>query len=440
METQKTNTFSYWLKNTITAKMIMIGMLVLLMLIPLQFITDLISERATRQSRVVDAINGKWGKDIMIYGPVLKVPLAIESNSSNPNNWQEVLYVFPSILTIDANVDSQLRKYGIYKTIVYHSKMNLTGSFEITHLSIPKNYTPLWDKAQMVMRVNNLKGVTKQIHVTANGKTFNLANGTANNQRGHQTYFDLETDGISTLISPKDSNLDFAMNLAMNGSEQIQFIPIGKSTQVSLKSNWKTANFFGAFIPQNENKVDQHGISAQWNVLDINRPFMQLHKTSLPDLNDYAFGVNFMVPVDEYLKTERSIKYGILVIALTFLIFFLIQIMSKISIHPFQYLMIGIALTMFYTLLLSISEQSNFSNAYGIAGTSVIVLISLYSKSLLKSWKLPIFIAASLLSLYSFIFIIIQLESLSLLVGSIGLFIILAAVMYLSRKIQFTNN
>jgi inner membrane protein len=146
-----------------------------------------------------------------------------------------------------------------------------------------------------------------------------------------------------------------------------------------------------------------------------------------------------MVMVDEYQKSERSAKYGFLVIGLTFLIFFLIQTMSKIDIHPFQYLMIGLALTMFYTLLVSISEHSNFLKAYLVAGISVVVLITLYSKSILKNLKFPLFICLSLTALYTFIYVIIQLENYALLVGSIGLFLILAIVMFVSRKIDWNN-
>ncbi len=143
--------------------------------------------------------------------------------------------------------------------------------------------------------------------------------------------------------------------------------------------------------------------------------------------------------VDEYQQSERSAKYGFLVIGLTFLIFFLIQTISKIDIHPFQYLMIGLALTMFYTLLVSISEHSNFLKAYLIAGTSVVLLITIYSKSILRNVKFPMLICISLTALYAFIYVIIQLENYALLVGSIGLFLILASVMFVSRRIDWSN-
>jgi len=202
-----------------------------------------------------------------------------------------------------------------------------------------------------------------------------------------------------------------------------------------LTSNWQDPNFMGEFLPQ-QKQISKTGFDANWKVLEMNRPFSQEFK-SLPRLNDYSFGVDFMIPVDNYQQNERSAKYGYLVIALTFLLFFLLQTLSKINIHPFQYLLIGLALIIFYTLLLSFSEQVNFTIAYLISGLATVLLIALFSKSIMKTWKFPMFILASLSALYTFIFVIIQLESYALLVGSIGLFIILAAVMYVSRRIEW---
>jgi len=207
-----------------------------------------------------------------------------------------------------------------------------------------------------------------------------------------------------------------------------------------MTSNWADPSFIGNYLPNDETKqISKDGFKADWKVLHINRAFSQQHLKSIPNLSQFAFGTKFMVMVDEYQKSERSAKYGFLVIGLTFLVFFLIQTLSKINIHPFQYLMIGLALTMFYTLLVSISEHSNFLKAYLIAGISVIVLITLYSKSILKTFKFPLFIGASLSALYAFIYVIIQLENYALLVGSIGLFLILAIVMFVSRKIDWNN-
>ena len=201
-------------------------------------------------------------------------------------------------------------------------------------------------------------------------------------------------------------------------------------------SDWNSPNFNGNFSPTSR-EITADGFKANWKILHFNRPFAQQYFENLPELSNYAFATDFITPVDEYQQNERASKYGFLVIGLTFLIFFLIQSISKINIHIFQYSMIGIALIMFYTLLISITEHSSFSLAYIIAAIAVIALISLYSISILKNKKFPTFIAISLSVLYSFIFVIIQLEDYALLVGSIGLFAILAAVMYFSRKIDW---
>jgi inner membrane protein len=218
-------------------------------------------------------------------------------------------------------------------------------------------------------------------------------------------------------------------------------VPIGKITQLNMESNWASPSFTGNFLPDDKTKqISTTGFVANWKILHINRAFSQQTFDNLPDLSQYAFGVDFVIPINQYQQNERASKYGFLVIGLTFLIFFLIQSISKIKIHIFQYSMIGLALIMFYTLLISITEHSSFMKAYIIAGIAVVALITLYSVAILKNRKFPMFIAASLGSLYTFLYVIIQLENYALLVGSIGLFAILSAVMYFSRKIDWNNN
>jgi inner membrane protein len=294
------------------------------------------------------------------------------------------------------------------------------------------------------MQTSNLKGAINLFKIKMNKNSYSLTSKTFKSKRknlSHDiTLNELESNNILETDTPKEQEIYFSMTIEMKGSEQIQFIPIGKDTDIQIKSDWKNANFIGEFLPYNSDKISNDGFNARWKVLDINRPFSQHYFNEIPDLKEYVSGVNFLIPVDEYQKSERSAKYGFLVISLTFLIFFLIQTMSKIAIHPFQYLMIGIALTMFYTLLISISEHSTYLQAYLIAGISVVSLITIYSKSILKTTKFSVFIGVSLTALYIFIFVIIQLENYALLVGSVGLFIILAAVMFASRKIDWENN
>ncbi len=452
---ENTNKFGNWLKNSITARMLMVGFLTLLLLIPLAYIQDLIRERSNRQKDVVKEINQTWGEEVLLYGPVLQIPYKtfqekVITDEKTKKVYSETIeeihyaYFFPEELDITGTVQPEEKAYGIYKAAVYETQLQLTGTFtqpDFKELEIPPKQV-IWEKARILLQTSNLKGVNNKVAIQLNDSTYSFKSKytTKGNSYNKVTLHTLESKTLGKKEIPKQENVSFTMQLDIKGSQQIRFIPIGKTTTAELQSKWKNPNFFGEFLPYNNDKITENGFDAKWKVLDINRAFSQEHANYLPDLQNYAFGVNFIIPVDEYQKSERSTKYGFLVIGLTFLIFFLIQTMSKIPIHAFQYLMIGLALTMFYTLLVSISEHSSFSKAYTIAGFSVVTLITLYSQSILKSKKFATFIGISLTLLYTFIYVIIQLENYALLVGSIGLFAILAAVMYASRKIDWNNN
>ena len=454
MEKQQ-NKFGYWIKTSITARMLMIGILILVLLIPLSYIKSLINERANRQESVINEINEKWGSEVLLYGPILKIPYKtysekiITTANSKENRTEKIeqinyAYFFPKKLEINATINPKEKKRGIYKTSVYKGEISLNGSYEKPNFNeIDINDKDiLWNKATIVIKTSNLKGINSEVVINFDKQKFTFLpkyEEISNTQFNEVSLNKLETNYLEKNVLPINNDTNFSIKFNISGSKQISVIPIGKETDLTITSNWKTANFIGNFLPLNSDKILENGFNAKWKVLHINRPFSQEYFKILPNLNQFAFGVNFMIPVDEYQKSERSAKYGFLVIALTFLVFFLIQSISKINIHPFQYLMIGLALTMFYTLLISISEHSDFLRAYLIAATSVIMLITLYSKSILKTFKFPLFIGTALTALYTFIFVIIQLENYALLVGSLGLFIILALIMYASRKIDWNS-
>ena len=463
METNKEQTgkLSKWAKKSITARMLMVGILIVILMIPLSYIEILIEERMMRQQDVVSEINQKWGDEVLIYGPILKVPYKIFTTKSTyeekTKTWlkEEIestkyAFFFPEKLDITSTINPEEKTRGIYKTAVYQSEIKINGSFEKPDFSEKeiKDEHILWDKIKLIVQTTNLKGANSLFEINMNKNKYPFSSSHFNDDYNTKNYNnhndvslnELESKTLQLTDVPKEKTTSFSMNINMKGSKQIQFIPIGKETDVNVKSDWKTANFIGEYLPYNSDKITDKGFDAKWKILDINRPYSQQFFKGIPNLKRFSFGVNFMIPVDEYQKSERSAKYGFLVIGLTFLIFFLIQTMSKINIHPFQYLMIGVALTMFYTLLISISEHSSYLKAYLIAGFAVISLITLYSKSILKNIKFPIFIGISLTALYTFIFVIIQLENYALLVGSIGLFLILTGVMYASRKIDCENN
>lgn len=418
--------------QTPTVKMIMIGFLALFLLIPLQFVKDLISERSQRKNEVIKEVSEKWGSSVNFYGPILKVPYT-EVNSK----YYKYAYLFPEKLENQTTVETKPLNRNIYDATVYTAEMNFKGSYikpDFDIQNIPAGNIH-WDKATILIHTTNLKSIKDQVGITFGGKPYTFEP-IYNSNSGFEA---LETGPINMTDATFPTSFQF--KIKYDGSQLIKMVPIGKTTEMSMKSNWHSPGFTGNFLPNDKTKViTNDGFQAKWKVLHINRAFSQQYFNSLPDLSKYAFGVNFIVPVDEYQKNERVSKYGFLVIGLTFLTFFLIQSISKIRIHIFQYCMIGIALVLFYTLLIAITEHSSFRLAYILSGIGVVLMISLYSFSILKNPKFPLLIGTSLSALYVFIYIIIQMENYALLVGSIGLFIILGLVMYLSRKIDWNSN
>ncbi len=443
------NNFISWLNRSLTVKMVVIGVLILILLIPLVFVQSLIEERAQRQQEVISEINEKWGKEHIISGPFVKVPYIKRTTSTytDPNSketktstqyFTSYAYFSPDEVDGKAILDVKTLQRSIYKSAVYEGSLSMNGKLAKPDFKIEdiKEEDVQWDKASIVIQTSNLKGIKNNLSIKiGNSDLFLSPKFTEQNGRTAQELHLLESGHFNL---KEFNSLNFEFKLEFNGSERFSLIPIAKQTKLNMKSNWASPSFVGEYLPKNEtDKVTKDGFDANWDILYYNRPFSQSFFDSLPNLNEYSFGVNLLVPVDEYQKSERSAKYGYLVISFTFLFFFLIQAVTKINIHPFQYLLIGLALVMFYTLLISISEHSNFLNAYLIAGVSVIGLISLYSLSVLKKTKFAVFVAASLAALYSFIYVIIQLENYALLVGSIGLFLILGIVMFISRKVEW---
>jgi inner membrane protein len=434
-----------------TAKMIMVGLLTFVLLIPLEFVKSLITERSYRQDEVISEINTKWGESVYFYGPILKVPytvfeetLSINQKTNETVKQQKAItkyaYFFPEDLKAKSNVVTKVLNRNNYESVVYSSQMNFDGQYiqpDFSSKNIPTEAIQ-WNKATILIKTTNLKSIKDEVKINLNGTKFTFEPVYSNNLNDSTQALETGFIDLKNILKPVKNN--FSFDITYNGSKQIKMVPIGKTTQLSMKSNWSSPSFTGNFLPDDKTKkIDTNGFVANWKILHINRAFPQQFFENLPDLGTYAFGVDFVIPVNQYQQNERASKYGFLVIGLTFLIFFLIQSISKIKIHIFQYSMIGLALILFYTLLISITEHSSFMKAYLVAAIAVITLISLYSVSILKGQKFPLFIAASLTALYTFIFVIIQLENYALLVGSIGLFSILAAVMYFSRKIDWNK-
>ncbi len=420
-------------------KMGMIVILILLLLIPAVMVQGLIKERMHRHNEAIFEVSSKHADNQTIAGPVLSIPFYETKNVREQNGtYREVktknyLHILPDQLDIKGEVDPEKRKRGIYEVVVYGSDLNFNGNYKPIDLDkhgISKEHV-LWDKAFITVGISDLKGVTDQVKLKANGKSYMFNPGVISN--------DIVGSGLHTMF-PLDSGMqkkiDFNFDLKLNGSDNLMMLPIGKETNVNLASEWPDPSFTGNFLPAFR-KVTKSGFDAKWKVLHLNRNFPQEWIGNKHQINTSAFGVSMRLPVDVYQKSERVAKYAVLFITLTYLVFFFVEVLNRILIHPVQYILVGLALVLFYVLLLAFSEQIQFNMAYLVSSVMTIGLVTLYCRSILKSWGLAMMTGSILSILYGFIFIIIQMQDLALLFGSLGIFLILATTMYFSRKIEW---
>lgn len=432
-----------WLSHSITLRLFVIGILILIMLIPVGMIESLIRERQYRQTEAQQEVSEKWGYPQTVGGLVLSVPYTVYSRITHDNDREELIastayyHILPENLQIDGELVSEKRSRGIFETIVYSSELSLKGQFQLEP-DVRNSISGLrWEEATVSLGITDLRSIQESVTLNWKGDS-KLFNPGLPSQ-------DVFQSGISVPVavnwndSAATADIPFSVELSLRGSDGIKFIPLGKTTTVAMRSGWSSPSFDGAFLPQ-EREIDEDGFVASWKVLNLNRPYPQEFKGSVPGIHESAFGVTLLLPVDHYQKSMRAAKYAVLFITLTFVVFFFIQIMGKVRIHPVQYILVGFALCMFYTLLISISEHLLFGWAYLIAASSIVLLVSFYAHGTFKSIKLTGILAAIMILLYGFIFTIIQLQDLALLVGSVGLFIALAVIMYITRKIDWYHS
>lgn len=435
-------------------KVIIIGGLILLLLIPALLIGHLVDERQQLQRDAISDVSSKWADSQTVTGPYIAIPY-YEHSVDGKSIETHYLYIMPENLKITGDVSTQKLHRGIYDVVVYHSDLKLDGNFgNVDFCGIPKERLR-FDKAALCMGINDLRGIENRPVIRLNNENLDCDAGLPTQ--------DVAKQGVQTMISVSDSTLNelaFSVSLKLKGSESLWFCPVGANTEVQLTSDWTNPSFKGSFLPS-DRTVDESGFTSVWRMSHLNRDFPRSwtkkclreyspvsNKNDSYDYNSSAnysrvsgsdFGVELLLPVDGYQKTERCVKYSILFTTITFLVFFFVEISRKKLLHPLHYLLVGAALIIFYTLLLSISEYVAFNIAYMIASLATIILITLYSKAVLKSWKLGLFVGGVLVILYGYMFTILQLQDYALLAGSIFVFVVLCLVMYFSRKVDWYN-
>lgn len=418
-------------------KLLLIAGMCVAFLIPQHLLKSLVYERKSTESEAESEVFEKWAGPQTVTGPVIKVDYFwMEGNDGKKEYRTKV--ILPEQLDVKGQVKTKHLKRGIYDFSVYETALDLTGQFKL-----PKDFEKMLDerewhfeKAQIVVGLPNLRGLSDNVALKINDTTYDMAAETGN-LKGLSCEVDL-----SRLL--EGEIVDFSLVLPFKGAGDLMFTPVGQTTTVSLTSDCVTPSFTGYYLPD-ERQVTESGFQAEWKVLAINRDYPQVLDNSFLESYRYdnssignsTFGVELKVPVEQYLQTDRAIKYAFLIILLTFAAVFFVEMRQAKPIHPVQYLLIGIALIVFYSLLLSFSEHINFGLSYLIACVMTITMIVVFMASITKDKKTALGIGLLLFVLYAFVYVLLQLESYALLVGSVGLFIILGIAMFATQKIEW---
>lgn len=420
--------------NRILWKAAITGALIMALMIPTIFISELVSERKQRQLEVAREVSSKWAEAQTLSGPFIYLPYLVTQQVKNQPDYTEEKYLIllPETLDVQGTVEHEIRKRSIFSVPLYRTQLKTTGTYLI---NLPKDIdlsAVKWNDAMICYGLTDVKGIEKQLTILLNDTAIDLSSGLP--------VSGFIKNGLSAEI-PRElissgGEIRFSIDLSLKGSEKIHFLPLAGNSRFALQSDWPSPSFDGNKLPETR-ELSGQGFSSAWAFNKANLPFGTVLKDPGFDVMSMAFGVTMIETADGYAKTERCIKYAILFIGLTFTLFFILELFQRNPLHPVQYILVGMALVIFYSLLLSITEYLQFDIAYAIASIATILLISIYAYSHFKKPGTGLLFAAMLSLLYGFTYVLVQLEDTALLVGSIGLFIILAVIMYVSRKINW---
>lgn len=435
------NSFLESFKNSHFMKILLIGFLVLLLQIPIYQIRGVIEERQQTREDAVKEVTEKWGRSQSLVGPSIIVPYINRSyESSNSRQRQfgpsiEYATFLPEELKVSGRLDSQLLYRGIYEIPVYKMSVNMIGRFscpDFSEWAVEPNDV-LWGRAYLSMRVTDAWAMTKSPKLLWNDRQLDFLPSSGEYGKNYEGVHvkladDLNGDGF-----------DFSFSLELNGSVGAFFVPFGRDTEVQVDSDWNSPSFQGTWLPKNRT-VGSDGFEATWNVPFLSRNYAQKWLNSAgmeQDITESKFGVEMISPVDHYIMSQRSVKYQILFLVLTFATLWLFEVLAKIRVHPVQYLLIGVGMCLFYLLELSLAEHFGFVRSYMIASAAIIVLVTSYSAAILKTSKRAIIVGLVVTLLYIYLYVLLMIEDYALLAGSIGLFLALAAIMFLTRKVDW---
>jgi Inner membrane protein involved in colicin E2 resistance len=456
------------------ARCVFIGILTLFLLTPLEFVGDIVYERMHLYQGATDNIAASWGREQTVSGPALIVPYQIWKDRkdkvvvkiNNKEEEREVVtreyhtrykVVLPADLSFNTTLETEVRYRGIYKQTLYTAPMDISGAFTLpTAKNFSENTTQIfWDQAWLSVGISDLKTIAKATPIQWDGKTFDTY------KPGAQTG-SLLGPGFHTMI-PLDANeagtrQSFSLSLIIRGSQGIYFTPVGENTTIVVKSAWPAPSFQGNLLPV-EHAISEQGFSAKWAISNLTRTYPQIadldssaytaSRTSRNNsctsdsssaITSFTAGVNLHEPVTLYRMVRRSVEYGILFIAVTFVALFTFEMVSRQRMRLLQYAMVGLSMSLFYLVLLSLAEHTSFGLAFVAATAVTIAMNSLYVGAVLQSRSKGLLMSGLLAALYTVLFSLLRMEDFSLLMGTGLLLVMMGALMFATRNLPQVRN
>jgi inner membrane protein len=443
------------MSHPLLARSAVVLVLIVLLLVPVQMIRRVIDERAARRSSAIAEVASTWGSAQTLIGPVLIVPFNVErkeswvepspAGTSATGVTRERTRIFveratflPDTLKVEGRLVPERRWRGIFEVILYRAELTLSGTMptpDLAALGVPPEAV-LWKDAIFSVGLSDTRGIREEVRLLWDEATVPFRAGSG--------FASFAPSGIQAplagLEAPASRSHTFSFSVNLQGAESFAVAPLGASTEAALASTWTSPSFFGAFLPDRRSVTDS-GFAGAWKVSSFGRSYPQRWRSDRDTpgeaLARSSFGVRLFLPADAYQQATRALKYAILFIGLTFLAFALFETFAGLRLHPLQYLLVGCALVLFYLLLVSLSEHVGFGFAYLAAAVATTALVSAYCAWALVVKARSLVIAAALAALYGYLFVLLRLEDYALLLGTLALFALLAAIMLATRRVDW---
>ncbi|MDI2141620.1 MULTISPECIES: cell envelope integrity protein CreD [unclassified Pseudomonas] len=437
------------MNKSLTIKLGAIALLILVLLVPLLMIDGIIDDRQQLRDGVLEDIARSSSYSQQLSGPVMVVPYrkvvrTWKTKEKSDERYQEIgeergrLYFLPERFELDGQVQTELRARGIYEARLFHADNRISGHFSLpAQLGIKEDFVDYtFDAPFLAVGISDIRGIENALKLELGAQRLDFVPGTQVGWLGEGVRVTLPA-----LDTGKTTELAFGFDLRLQGTGSLQVLPVGKTSRVNLAANWPHPSFIGNFLPGKREVTDQ-GFTADWQTSFFSTNLQEAMNRCVSGndceaFNGRSFGVSFIDPVDQYLKSDRAIKYALLFIVLTFAGFFLFEVLKSLAVHPMQYALVGVALAFFYLLLLSLSEHIGFALAYLLSASGCVLLIGFYVCHVLRSVRHGLSFSAGLAALYGLLYGLLSAEDYALLMGSLLLFGLLGVFMVLTRNLDW---